>query len=219
MEETTTRNDWFSRLNGPIAQILIITGLILVLFAPLIPSFKTARAARAQTEFSQVDTLIEVDLQELVRAQERERKDDQAAAQRDRTTPINYSLGSEEVRKQQQQRQAAETAREEREAARQKALEDKTEELKKKYDANARKRTLLDAQMSATGMRWHLLLLFIGNAMLLIGLMVLTLESNGPRQKVLLVILVVVMFSALPGVGISVLGSLGSPTSSSVSTP
>jgi hypothetical protein len=55
--------------------------------------------------------------------------------------------------------------------------------------------------------------------MLLIGLMVLTLESNGPRQKVLLVILVVVMFSALPGVGISVLGSLGSPTSSAVSTP
>lgn len=219
MEETTTRNDWFSRLNGPTAQILIIAGLILVLFAPLIPSFKTARVARAQTEFSQVDTLMEVDLQDLARAQERERKDDQAAAQRDRTTPINYSLGQAEVQRQQQQRQTAETARQERELARQKALEDKTEELIKKYDANDRKRTALDAQISATGMRWHLVLLFVGNAMLLIGLIVLTLESNGPRQKVLLVILVVVMFSALPGVGINFLGSLGSPTSSAVRTP
>jgi len=220
MEETTTaQNDWFSRLDGPTAQILIISGLILVLFAPLIPSFKTARVARAQMEFSQVDTLMEVDLQELVRVQERETKDDQAAAQRDRTTPLNYSLGREEVEKQQQQRQAAETARQEREIARQKALEDKTEELKKKYDATDRKRALLDAQISATGMRWHLLLLVIGNAMLLIGLIVLTLESNGPRQKVLLVILVVVMFSALPGVGINFLGSLGSAESSVPRTP
>lgn len=137
MEETTTRNDWFSRLNGPTAQILIITGLVLVLFAPLIPSFKTARVARAQTDLSQVDTLMEVDLQELVRAQERERKEDQAAAQRDRTTSINYSLGQEEVQKQQQQRQAAEATRQERELARQKALEDKTEELPETQDQSS----------------------------------------------------------------------------------
>jgi hypothetical protein len=213
MEETARRSDPLSRVNGSNAQILVILGLILVLFAPLIPSFKTARVARAQTEFSQVDTLMEVDLEQLQRAQEREQKEDQAAAMRERSTPINYSGGAEAVQKQQQERQASEVARQERESARQKALEEKSEELKKKYDATDRKRNLLDAQISATGMRWHLVLLFLGNAMLLIGLLVMTLDSDGARQKVLLVILVVAMFSALPGVTLNVFGGLGNPAS------
>jgi hypothetical protein len=199
----------FSKINGPPAQILIIAGLVLVLLAPLIPSFKLARVAHAQTEFSQVDTLMEVDLEDLKRTQAREQKEDVAAAQQDRSTPINYSGGAEQVQKQQQERQAREIARQNREVERQKVLDDKTEELKKKYDANDRKRTLLEAQIAATGMRWHLFLLFLGNLMLLVGLLALTLESDGTRQKVVLIILLVVMFSALSGINLTFFTSAG----------
>jgi len=216
MEETTVKREGlFSRLNGPPAQMLIIGGVVLVLLAPLIPSFKTARVVRAQTALEQVSALIEVDVEPLRRTQLREEKDDVAEAQRDRATPLDYSLGPEDVQRQQQARQARAMAREQRERQREKALEDKLEELKTKHDANDRKRSLLVAQTSAAGMRWHLFLLFLGNAMLLVGLLVLTLESDGPRQKVLLVILLVIMFSALSGVNLTFFtsGTLGNDSS------
>jgi hypothetical protein len=211
MDNTSGGNDgMFSRLNGAPAQALVIIGLVLVLAAPLIPSFKAARVARAQTEFSQVDTLTELDLDDLKRTQERERKEDLEAAEKDRA-PINYTLAPVDIQKEQQERQAREAKRETREKDRQKVFDDKKDELKKKYDSNARKRELVEAQVASSGMRWHLVLSFFGNAMLLVGLLVLTLESVGVRQKVALVILLVVMFSALSGVSLNFLaaGSLG----------
>lgn len=201
----------FEKLNGAPAQALIVLGLVLVLAAPLIPNFKSAGVARAQTELSQVDTLMELDLDDLKRTQERERKEDVEAAERDNAAPTNYSLGADEIQKQQQQRQAKEEKRQAKEKERQKVLDDKQEELKKKYDSNARKRTLMEAQVASSGVRWHLVLLFLGNVMLLIGLLVLTLQSEGVRQKVALIILLVVMFSALSGISLNFLaaGSLG----------
>ena len=207
----------FSKLNGAPAQALIVCGLILVLAVPLIPSFRTARVARAQTELSQVDTLIRLDLDDLRRIQERERKEDLEAAERDRATPIDYSLGPADIDRQQQERNAREQSRRAKERARQKALDDKEDQLKRHYDANARHRTLMSAQADASGMSWHLLLLFLGNAMLLVGLLVLTLESDGVKQKIALVVLLVVMFSALSGVNLNFLAS-GSMGDAAVST-
>jgi flagellar motor protein MotB len=209
MDNTSGGNDGvFSKLNGAASQALVVIGLVFVLAAPLIPSFKAARVARAQTELSQVDTLTELDLDDLKRSQDRERKEDVAAAERDQA-PLNYALGPVEVQKQQQERQSRETARQAREKERQKVFDDKKDELKKKYDSNERRRELIDAQVAFSGMRWHLVLSFLGNAMLLIGLLVLTLESVGVRQKIALVILLVVMFSALSGVSINFLASGG----------
>lgn len=201
----------FSRLNGAPAQALIVIGLVLVLAAPLIPNFKSANVARTQTEFNQVDALMDLDLDDLKKSQERERKDDMEAANRERSAPINYTLPPEEIQKQQQERLAQEEKRQARERDRQKIFDDKKEELKKKYDSNVRKRAWMEAQAAASGMRWHLVLLFLGNAMLLIGLLVLTLESTGVKQKVALIILLVVMFSALSGVTLNFLaaGSMG----------
>jgi cation transport ATPase len=201
----------FEELNGAPSQALIVAGLMLVLAAPLLPNFKSARVAEAQTELSQVDTLIEIDLYPLKQTQERERKEDVEGAARDNAAPINYSLGPAEIQRQQQERQARQDKRQARERDRQKALDDKTEELKKKYDSNERKRDLMEAQVASSGVRWHLVLFFLGNLMLLIGLLVLTLESEGARQKVALVILLVVMFSALSGISLNFLatGSLG----------
>jgi hypothetical protein len=209
--EIASKPGIFSKLNGAPSQILIIVGLVFVLAAPLIPNFKSARVARAQTEFAQMDTLMELDLDDLKRSQERERKEDMDAAQRESSTSINYSLGPEEIQRQQQERLAAQEKRQARERERQKVFEDKQEELKKKYDSNARRRALVEAQVAASGMRWHLVLSFLGNAMLLIGLLILTLESEGTRQKIALVVLVVVLFSALSGVSLNFLaaGSMG----------
>ena len=101
--------------------------------------------------------------------------------------------------------------RQERERERQKVFDDKREELKKKYDANARKRDLLEAQAAASGGWSHQVLLFLGNVLLLVGLLVVTLQSTGVTQKIALIILLVVMFSALSGVNLTFLtaGSMG----------
>src|SRR5206468_1839921 len=104
-----------------------------------------------------------------------------------------------------------EQTRQAREQERQKAFEDKKDELKKKYDAVTLKRALLNAQIGASGMHWHHLVGFLGNAMLLIGLLVVTLQSEGVKQKIALVILLVTMFSALSGVNLNfaALGTMG----------
>ena len=205
---TLPENRILLKLNFALAQLAIVAGLVLVLTSPLIPIFKTARVARAQTELNQMDTLVQLDLDDLKRSQDRERKEDAAAAERD-STPLNYTLGAEEVRKQQQQRLANQQKRQERESERRKAFDDKQEELRQKYDANARKRALVEAQVAASGMRWHRVLSVLGYFLLIIGLLAITLESDGMRQKVALVVLLVVLFSALSGVSLVVAGSLG----------
>jgi ABC-type multidrug transport system fused ATPase/permease subunit len=206
---TLPENRILLKLNFALAQLVIVAGLVLVLTAPLIPVFKTARVARAQTELNQMDTLVQLELDDLKRSQDRERKEDAEAAERDNSTPLNYALGAEEVRKQQQQRLANQQKRQERESERRKAFEDKQEELRQKYDANARKRALVEAQVAASGMRWHRVLSVLGYFLLLIGLLAITLESDGMRQKVALIILLVVLLSALSGVSLVVAGSLG----------
>lgn len=197
------------KLNFALAQLVIVVGLVLVLVAPLIPIFKTARVSRAQTELNQMDTLMQLDLDDLKRSQDRERKEDSDAAERENSTPLNYALGADEVQKQQKQRLANQHKRQEKERDRQRALDDKQEELKQKYDANARKRALVEAQVAASGMRWHRVLAVFGYLLLLIGLLAITLESDGMRQKVALIILLVVLFSALSGINFVVAGSLG----------
>jgi len=204
--------DLFARLDGTPAHVLIIAGLALTLFAPLIPSFKIAEVVSARVASDQAESLIDLDLEELKRTQEAERKKDKEEGERDVGSPFtSATLTPEEQVKQQAERQKREAERQKREADRQKALEQKQEELKKKYDTIGRKRALLDAQTSAAGMRWHLVLAWLGRLMLLVGLLALTIQSEGVRQKVLLVVLLVVMFSALSGVNLDFLarGSLG----------
>ncbi len=202
MDDTSRRNDGvFPKLDGAPAQGMIIAGLVLLLAVPMISSFRSAGVARAQTALNQVDSLSELDLDDLKRTQEKERKADQETAEKENSTPLNYAaMLPEQIQQQQQQRQST-----------QKVFDDKRDELKKKYDANARKRDLLEAQASAAGSRSHHVLLFLGNVLLLVGLLVVTLQSTGVTQKIALIILLVVMFSALSGVNLTFLtaGSMG----------
>jgi hypothetical protein len=202
----------FARLNGTPAQAMIIVGLVLLLAVPMITSYRASGVARAQTAFNQVDSLSELDLEDLKRTQEKERKTDQEAAEKESSAVVNYAtMLPEQIQQHQQQRQAAMEKRQERERERQKAFDDKRDELKKKYDANARKRDLLEAQASASGGWSHHVLLFLGNVLLIVGLIVVTLQSTGITQKIALIILLVVMFSALSGVNLTFLtaGSMG----------
>src|SRR5512141_1094443 len=152
MDETARRDGGvFPKLDGTPAEILIIIGLVLLLAVPMITSFRSAGVAKAQTELTQIDSLSELDLDDLKRSQEKERKADVEAAERENSTPINYAgLLPEDIQKQQKERQAALEKRQDRERERQKVFDDKKEELKKKYDANARKRNLLEAQAAAS---------------------------------------------------------------------
>jgi len=214
----------FARLDGTPAHVLIIAGLALTLLTPLIPNFKLAEVASARVASDQAESLIELDLDELKRAQEAERKKEkEQSEQEDRARFTSATQPPEEFQKQQQERQKREAERQKLETERQRALEQKQEELRKQYDTTSRKRALLDAQTSAAGMRWHLVLGWLGSVMLLVGLLTLTIQSEGARQKVLLVILLVVMFSALSGVNLNFLarGSLGetSPQGESIITP
>lgn len=202
----------FSKLYGTPAQVMIIVGLVLLLAVPMITSYRSSGVARAQTALNQVDSLSELDLEDLRRAQEKERKADQEAAEKENSTPLNYAtMPPEQIQQHQQERQAAMQKRQDRERERQKVFDDKRDELKKKYDANARKRDLLNAQASASGGWAHHVLLFLGNVLLIVGLIVVTLQSSGVTQKIALVILLVVMFSALSGVNLTFLtaGSMG----------
>lgn len=94
------------------------------------------------------------------------------------------------------------------------SLEKKKEELESAYGTDQLKRALLQAQASAAGMRWHLVIGWLGRLFLLVGLLTLTLLSEGMRQKILLVVLLVVMFSSLSGVNLdfSAQGRMGGTT-------
>ncbi|HUO84084.1 MAG TPA: hypothetical protein VM534_03130, partial [Thermoanaerobaculia bacterium] len=87
------------------------------------------------------------------------------------------------------------------------AADEKRDELKKQYDRTRLKRDLLMAQSDAAGMRWHMAVGWLGRLALLVGLLVLTVRAEGPTQKIYLVILVVVLFSALSGVRLDLLAA------------
>lgn len=194
----------FAILDGRPAHALIIVGLALTLLAPLIPGFKLAEVASTRVESGQAEALIELDLADLKQAQESARKQEEERRQVERSQEITpATLTPEEIQKRQEERRKREEERQKREDDRKKALEQKQEELKKKYDTVVLKRAMLAAQSGAAGMRWHLALAWLGRLMLLVGLLVLTIQSEGVRQKILLIVLLVVMFSALSGINLN----------------
>jgi hypothetical protein len=220
METTSTDSHRaLSRFTHAHPEILIVTGLVLVLAAPLIPVFKNARVAQAQAELSEVDSRVQLDMDDLKRSQEKEQRADIEAAERENATPISYSQKPEAIQQQQQLRATSQEKRKENERNRQKALEDKAEELKQKYDVNALKRSLIDAHLSASGMRWPYVLLFLGNVILLMGLMIWTLAAEGVRQKMAFIILLVVLLGALSNFGVSLSLGARSAVAEHLSTP
>lgn len=104
---------------------------------------------------------------------------------------------------------------------RKQALSRKQEELDARYNTISTRREIADAMTAVSGTRSHLVLGWLGRLLLLLGLLILTVQSEGVRQKVLLVVLLVVMFSALSGVNLDfqAQGRMGEPARVTERTP
>jgi hypothetical protein len=185
------RKTIFQTLDGRPAQILVVAGLALTLLTPLFPRMRYAAVERARSSFSNAEEMIELEMEEIKREQEREGKENSAA------------LGGMTW----EQQQAANQQRQQRTAELQRIADEKREELKKRYDRTKLKRQLLTAQNSASGMWWHTIIGWLGSVLLIVGLLVLTANATGVTQKVFLVVLLLVLFSALSGVRVDFLAA------------
>jgi hypothetical protein len=173
------------------AQILVVAGLALTLFTPLIPRFRYAAVDSARMQFDNAEAMINLEMEELQKEQERERQQSNLAL-------AGMSWEQQQVHNQEQQKRNAEMQR---------VAEEKREALQKQYDRTALKRRHLLAQNDAAGMRWHLLVGWLGEFALIVGLLALTATSSGVTQKIFLVVLLVVLFSALSGVRLDFLAA------------
>ena len=170
MDESTKAT--FAKLDGTPAHILVILGLFLMLLSPLITNFFAAGVAKAGAAAEQSDDFMRLDMKEFTDKQDEEKKNEERSG-------------------------ASFEDRQKHEQDRQKAYDDKQRELKNKYNATATRREFLEATASFVGMRVHYFATFLGALCLLVGLIVMTVQASGTTQKVLLIILLVVMFSAL----------------------
>lgn len=170
--------DLFGKLSGNTAQALVILGLTLVLLAPVISAYRWADVSSARTKMEKSGQLIELDIENL-------RKEQQVERQKDN---MDLVMTAED--------------RQRRENDRIQALNSRREELQKANDSISLRRNVLEAEIANAGQTIPLLLGWIGRLFLLVGLLTMTVQSEGTKQKVLLIILLVVMFSALSGVNL-----------------
>ncbi|MCI0487627.1 MAG: hypothetical protein L0229_13630 [Blastocatellia bacterium] len=213
----------FAKVEGTPAHILIVLGLALILLAPLILNFKGAGLASSIAEFEQIKAQKELDFEEVQRDQANRRKKspevlkhEEAKKQREEekrtSSPFDPFLSPEQrdamVKQEQEKDKAVEELKkavDEKDAERAKALEEMKEGLEQKYDTIPIRREMAEAQTAVAGTRSHLVLGWMGNLLLIVGLLVLMLQSEGLRQKIILIVLLVVMFSALSGVNLDFL--------------
>lgn len=179
--------DLFAKLDGTPAQILIILGLALTLFAPIWPRFDNARVSKTKAQMDQAVQMIELDMEKFNKDQAVEYK----------KLNENTTLAFEERMKKTEELR--------------KAGESKREDVEKTYDTNKLKRAWIEAQADVAGSRLHYLVGWLGRLMLLLGLLAMTLQSEGLKQKIVLVILLVAMFSSLAGINFDfvTLGHMG----------
>lgn len=195
------RKTIFQTLEGRPAQMLVVAGLALTLLTPLFPRIRHAAVERARSSYSNAEELIELEMEEIKREQEREGKENNVAL-------AGMTFEQQQASTQQRQQRAAELQR---------IADEKREELKKRYDRTKLKRQVLTAQNNASGMWWPGIIGWIGSVLLIIGLLTLTATTAGVTQKVFLVVLLLVLFSELSGVRVDFLaaGQMGGEDSRS----
>ncbi len=177
----------FAQLDGLIAQLLVIVGLTLVLFSPRVPQLQNLGVEAALGDQKIANARMNLDLEKF--KQDNVPSDDEL-----RETPYQEL------------------------ATRQKEIRDsikrKSIELRKAYRIDELNHEAAAAIPSAGGAKFALILRWLGRLALLLGLLVLTVQSEGMRQKVLLLVLLVVLFSSLSGVHLNfgASGQLGTAT-------
>jgi len=170
--------DLFSKLDGMPAQVLVFVGFTLALLAPLIPHFEMAGAASAKAEYEKASALVDLDLEKFTHEQE-------------------AKAGGESI-----EGISSYTDMQARQTDLMKATKKKKDELEKTYTVFDLKREMIENQAAVPGTVLHLWIGWLGRLLLILGLLILTVQSEGVRQKVILIILLIVMFSALSGVNL-----------------
>jgi uncharacterized membrane protein len=203
-----TKKPLFAIFDGTPAHVMVVLGLALALFAPILPRFHAASVARAHAEYEQSVAFADLDL-DAFKKQQQKQEDKEDKADRDQKPAVADPNVPDPMAA-----KVAEHAK--RSEAREAALSAKTDELDKTYDQMGKKRVWLEAQGDAAGARAHLILGWLGRALLLLGLMTLTFQSEGTRQKIFLIVLLVALFSSLSGVNLDLTaqGHLGEGTTS-----
>jgi hypothetical protein len=183
-ERPSNAGGLFAMLDGTPAHILTIAGLAITLFAPLIFSMRMASADSARAQLDQAEALVNLDVADWEKKNPRSSSSSFSSMTSDPSQPTE---SWDERRNKERER-----------------LEEQSNLI------NLRKE-FLSAQAGAAGMTSHLVIGWIGRLLLLTGLLILTIQSDGLRQKILLVVLVVVMFSALSGInlGFQATGNVG----------
>ena len=173
----------FSRLYSGPAEWLIIIGLALTLFIHIIPSFKDGAVESSRVRVETSEEMLRLDMKVFEREQESER----------RKLNSDTNLAPEDRQKKEQ------------------ALRDSADRMRKdleqKYDTIVLQREYLRAKASAAGTRVHILFGWLGRLLLISGLLAITFMSEGTKQKIVLVVLLVVLFSSLAGANLSILGA------------
>ncbi len=163
----------FAKLSGTPAQVLVILGLGLTLFVPAWRHYREVGVSKVQARFDQTLQMVKLDVEDFKKGQFAELK----------TLDANTALSPQ--------------ARQEKVDQMRKAASAKMEELQKTYDDMPLKREWLAAESKAIDTRWPDLAGWIGRVMLLLGLLAMTVQSDGLRQKALLIVLLVALLGSV----------------------
>jgi TonB family protein len=178
----------FAKLDGTPAQILIVLGLALALFVPMWRQYEEVGVSKAKARLDQAGQMVALEVEKFKKDQSADLK---RLYESTTLTPEERLKKAEELRK---------------------AAQAKQEELERTYDDTQLKRAWLLAQAKVVDTRWHDLLGWLGRLILVLGLLTLTIQSEGLKQKTLLIVLLVIMLGSLVSVGYDLRNAYPEPT-------
>ena len=176
--ERRPKRDLFGVLDGFPANAMIVLGLFFLLIGLTVPGCRRAYASSvdAESRLALALLLVADDAQVVVQEREREAERQQAIA--------NPMAPPDTVAN---------------EARRQAQLASETRRLEGVHDVSDKRRDALEAAASVQGMFAHRVFEWLGRLLLLIGLIAVTSSAEGTRQKVFMVLTVIVLLTSISG--------------------
>lgn len=181
--ERAPRRDLFGLLDGIPANLMIVFGLFFLLIGLTIPGCRQAYASSVEADWRLASALMDHDLTQFREAQEREREQERQQILANPTAPPDVSANETH-------RQAQLTAEQQR--------------LERAHDVSAKRREALEAAASVQGLWGYRWVEWLGRLLLLLGLIVITSQAQGTRQKVFLVLTAIVLLTSLRGIDLDV---------------
>lgn len=176
--ERRPKRDLFGVLDGFPANAMIVLGLFFLLIGLTVPGCRRAYASSVDAESRLALALLDHDLSVIRDQQEREREAERQQAIANPMAPPDTVAN---------------------EARRQAQLASETRRLEGVHDVSDKRRDALEAAASVQGMFAHRVFEWLGRLLLLIGLIAVTSSAEGTRQKVFMVLTVIVLLTSISG--------------------